>query len=322
MQIDIIIATYNRAPLLLKLLESIRRARIPDGAAIRVVVADNNSSDGTKALVERLREEWPLRLDYVFEPRQGKSFALNTAIEACHGDVIAFVDDDEEIDVEWVAVIDRVLADSAITFCSGPYLPNWGGPVPAWVPKREYPAIIGWVDAGPNVLEYGLNYSGTMMGGNAAVRASALKRLGGFNTALGRTGSNLCGCEDADVSNRLTLSGARGLYVPDMIIYHYVPSERLTKKYYRRWCHHHGLTRARVDALRRQPVAYFLGVPRYMIADAIRAIPALLAAVVTGKWNAPGTFARELGIWNLLGFVRGRLGHTPQRLAGLSPQSI
>src|SRR5205823_440469 len=140
----------------------------------------------------RRRRSSTARLEYLFESRQGKSFALNSAIDVTDGDLIGLLDDDEEIDAQWFTTVARAFQDPAITFISGPYLPRWGAPMPSWLPA-DHPAIIGWVDAGPQVLEYGRNYFGNMMGGNAVVRTAALKQIGGFNTGLGRTGSNLCG---------------------------------------------------------------------------------------------------------------------------------
>ena len=315
MQIDVIIATYNRQALLKRLLESVRRAVVPSDVTVRIIVSDNNSSDGTRGLVARLQSEWKRgALGYVFEKRQGKSFALNTALSAADGDIVGFLDDDEEVAPNWFETVRRVFDDPSVAFASGPYLPNWAADVPAWLPP-DYPAVIGWVDAGPGTLEYDVNYFGNMMGGNAAIRTHIVKRLGGFNTNIGRAGSNLCGCEDAELSHRLTASGAKGLYVPDMVIYHHVPAERLTKRYYRRWCLHHAVSLAQVDDARPQAVAYFCRIPRYRIGRACRAVPALIRAGIRGRWNTPAAFSAELALWELAGFIRGKFFQTPADLA-------
>ncbi|HEX4346722.1 MAG TPA: glycosyltransferase [Vicinamibacterales bacterium] len=313
MKLDLIVATYNRELLLSRLLESVRGAAVPPDLRLRVIVADNNSSDGTASLVARLQSTWGDALRYVFEERQGKSFALNAALDLADGDVVGFVDDDEQVAPSWFETVLRVFEDPSVAFASGPYFPNWVSDVPAWLPP-DYPAVVGWVDAGPATLEYGVNYSGTMMGGNAAIRTHIVKRLGGFNTDIGRIGSNLCGCEDADLSYRLTASGARGLYVPEMIIYHYVPPERVTKRYYRRWCLHHAVSLASVDDARPQAVAYFCRIPRYRIGRACRAVPALMSAAIRGRWNTPAAFSAELALWDLAGFVRGKFFQTPADL--------
>jgi glycosyltransferase involved in cell wall biosynthesis len=304
--LDVIVATYNRAGMLRRLLQSVAAASLPETLQARITVVDNNSSDDTPDVVDMIAGTTSLCCDYCFEPQQGRSHALNAGLRRVTGDLVGFLDDDEEIAPDWFSTVDAVFRDASVEFISGPYLPKWGGPVPEWLPK-EYPAVIGWIDAGPDVLEYGKNYSGTMMGGNAVVRTEAIRAVGPFNTALGRRGNDLAAGEDADMHQRLIVSGARGLYVPGLKIYHYVPPERLTKRYYRKWCLDRARSMGRLEAIRPQAVPHVAGVPRYMIGTAARAVPVLMSAAVTGRWRQANTFAKELALWDLVGFACGRL---------------
>ena len=56
--------------------------RVKDGRRWDVVVVDNNSTDGTRAVVERQARDFPVPLRYLFEARQGRSSALNAGIAA------------------------------------------------------------------------------------------------------------------------------------------------------------------------------------------------------------------------------------------------
>ena len=47
--------------------------------------------------------------------------------------------------------------------------------------------------------------------------------------------------------HRLLARGARGRYVPDLVIYHHVPAARLTKRYFRRWCFWRGVSLGVMD---------------------------------------------------------------------------
>ena len=78
MNITVIVCTFNRSGLLETALESIAASEMPAGIAWEILVADNNSSDGTRAVVEDFIRRHPGRFRYVFEPRPGKSNALNT----------------------------------------------------------------------------------------------------------------------------------------------------------------------------------------------------------------------------------------------------
>ncbi len=126
-----------------------------------------------------------------------------------------------------------------------------------------------------------------------------------------------------DFFERLLQAGFKGYYVPELAIYHYIPPYRLTKRYHREWCFRRSVAQSELDSLRRQPVAYFLGVPRYMIGTAIRSTIGLAAAVVRGKWNSDAAFSRELRLWELMGFVAGtirrRVRRRPRSGTSLAP---
>jgi len=238
---------------------------------------------------------------------QSKSAALNNGLSAVDADIVGMLDDDEEIDPQWFAVIAKTFADPEVGFISGPYMPNWGAPAPPWLPK-EYPAVIGFMDAGNRRLEYGKDYGGVMMGGNAVVRTALGQAVGWYNPALGRVGVKAgSGCEDVDFFERLVLSGARGFYLPELIIYHYIPEYRLTKRYHREWCFRRQMAAAELDAVRRQSVRYVMGVPRYMIGTALRSMGYLATSIVRRQWNTSTAFARELSVWELAGFVAGAI---------------
>ena len=67
---------------------------------------------------------------------------------------------------------------------------------------------------------------------------------------------------------RLMQSGARGLYVPELIIFHYIPEHRLRKHYYRQWCFQRQMAAAQLDALRGQHAAFFLSFALHWETDA------------------------------------------------------
>ncbi len=59
-----------------------------------LIVVDNNSSDDTRAVVERFREASFLTVKYLKESKQGLSFARNTGVREATSSIIAFTDDD------------------------------------------------------------------------------------------------------------------------------------------------------------------------------------------------------------------------------------
>src|SRR4051794_33716325 len=75
---SVLICTYNRAAMLGATLESLRHLHASQPWDI--VIVDNNSSDDTRAVVEAFATTVVVPVEYIFEPTQGKSHALNTGI--------------------------------------------------------------------------------------------------------------------------------------------------------------------------------------------------------------------------------------------------
>ena len=77
MRLYVIVPHYNRQDLLPLALNSLFAAEVPAGVQVTVTVVDNNSTDGTRDVIESFREKYGERIQYVFEQQQGRSHALN-----------------------------------------------------------------------------------------------------------------------------------------------------------------------------------------------------------------------------------------------------
>ena len=139
MHIDIVIATYNRADLLPGCVQSILDAPAPAGLSRSILIVDNNSSDQTAQVGRRLEAESPGQVRYLFEPRPGKSHALNTGIVNATGELVGMVDDDEEVDRGWLHAIGRAFQNAEVSFIGGPYYGKWICERPRWLPPRKLP---------------------------------------------------------------------------------------------------------------------------------------------------------------------------------------
>ncbi len=305
MRLEVIIPTYNRAGLLPVCLKSLHAAPVPEGLSVGITVVDNNSKDDTAAVVESWKERFEGRLTYLFEKKQGRSAALNKGITGSKSDLVGFIDDDEEIDEAWYKTVSEAFTSSDVDFIGGPYIPNWEQKPPAWLPQTHQ-GVIGLVDAGSKIIPYDENYPGILMGGNAVIRRSAVEKVGLYMTALGRTGERLLAGEDEDMYRRLLASGAKGLYLPQLKIYHRIPAERLTKKYYRQWSFWRGVSCGVLDRTQPQNVSYLCGVPRYLFGDASRGLLRWTAAHLRAGMDSSRAFSNELAVWDLAGFFYGK----------------
>lgn len=90
---SVVIATYNRGPILEKCLRALIAQTFPR-EHFEIVVVDDGSTDDTRALVERLaREEGP-RWQYRWQENAGRSRARNVGIAMAKGELVVFIDSD------------------------------------------------------------------------------------------------------------------------------------------------------------------------------------------------------------------------------------
>lgn len=303
MKLDVVVPTYNRSGLLQSAISSLLEAPIPPGLDVTIFVIDNNSKDDTEEVVRKIETESAGRVRYIKETRQGLSYARNAGITAGSGDVIGFIDDDEEIDAQWYTVIAREFANPATQFIGGPYLANCQIAMPSWLPPG-YNGVIGVIEPKPRTV-MNASFPGNLQGGNAVFRRAVFAQVGMFDLKLGRSNKGLLSEEDAELYRRLISANVLGFHVPDLIIYHYIPASRLTRGYYRSWCYWRGISHGIADKKRREPAAYFLGLPRHRIRKAALGLAAMPLNLSPTRGEGP-PFTRELAFWDLLGFIRGK----------------
>ena len=92
--LTVAVCTYNRAHRLPKLVRALRQQECP--IPFEILIVDNNSTDGTQAVLEQLSLEDGHPLRFVKETQQGIVFARNRALEeSLSSTYMAFLDDDE-----------------------------------------------------------------------------------------------------------------------------------------------------------------------------------------------------------------------------------
>jgi glycosyltransferase involved in cell wall biosynthesis len=90
--LSVVIATYNRGPILEKCLQALLSQTLP-ADAYELVVVDDGSTDDTAERVARLRTEAPA-WRYHHQPNAGRSRARNVGVALARGEIVVFVDSD------------------------------------------------------------------------------------------------------------------------------------------------------------------------------------------------------------------------------------
>ena len=117
--ISVIIATYNRADRLERVLESLVRQKV-HGFTYEILVADNNSKDDTHEWSVRFSDRYPkVHIEYIFVPKQGIAYARNAGVVRARAPLIAYIDDDVEAADNWLACMVRAFAEHPQVTCIG-----------------------------------------------------------------------------------------------------------------------------------------------------------------------------------------------------------
>ena len=264
MQISVILCIYNGADSLPAALTSLSKMSIPDGMSWEVVLVNNNSTDETGKIIEEFARTSGFTVQHLFEPKQGRAFALNAGIRKARGEIIAFTDDDVIVDPQWLVGLSNMFATFECIALAGRVKPLWDKPQPDWL-EMEGQQVVGHFDYGEQPIQINLS----PLGANSAFRRSAFEKYGLFRVGLGVNKSEIGGTEDDEFGRRLLQAGEKIMYAPDAIIHLPVESHRLTKDYFLRWFYSMGKANMRARMWPQNAVCYF-GVPRYLFGTAIR----------------------------------------------------
>jgi len=221
--ISAIICTHNREQYLGAAIDSLLGQTM---GSYEIIVVDNASTDGTAEVVKSRLDD--SRVHYVLESTLGLSVARNTGAKAAKGQILAYLDDDAEASVGWLAALVAVFEKEERVAIAG------GKVTLIWPPKAHPPSWLsddlsnglGAYDLG-NELIYIQNPALTPRGLNYAVRKPFLQEVGGFDTHLGRVGTNLLSNEEQQMTRLALERDWKVAYVPEALAAHNVAPARM-----------------------------------------------------------------------------------------------
>jgi glycosyltransferase involved in cell wall biosynthesis len=292
---SVILCTHNRSGSLKRALASLSELEVPAGREWELVVVDNNSTDDTRAVVELAAGQARLPCRYLFEPRPGKSFALNAGIAQALGKVLVFTDDDVTFDRGWLGAVLAAFDPPDCAGIGGQIVPVWPAAPPRWYsatgPYRLLPAVVAYqFDAQGPVTR-------PPYGANMAYRRELFERYGLFRTDIGPRGREQVRGEDSEFGRRVLAGGERVIYLPSAIVYHPVEPERMKLRYFERYYFGEGRMQVRVSPEVPGTVRW-LGIPRYYFRG--------LVEHLFLWWTSLDPRARafhRLSSWNVLGRI-------------------
>lgn len=211
-RVDIAVCTFRREALS-ETLASLAGLTVPEGVQLRVIVADNDVEPSARPRVEAAQAQLPMAVTYVHCPAGNISIARNACLDQADADFIAFVDDDETVEPQW---LDRLLAEARTTGADvvlGPVRALYGPDAPAWMRRGDFHST------------YPVRVDGEIRTGytcNVLMRLAAPSIAGRrFDLALGRSGG-----EDTAFFGAVHGAGGRIAFADDAWIHEPVPAAR------------------------------------------------------------------------------------------------
>jgi glycosyltransferase involved in cell wall biosynthesis len=213
--ISIVVCTRDRPVSLKACLESLSRL---DYAAYEVIVVDNAPSDQATAQVVAAT---PFR--YVREDRPGLDWARNRGAAEAMYELIAYTDDDVQVDPDWLRGLALAFSDPQVMVVTGLVLPleldtpaqhlfeQYGG-----MGKGPQPRCCRRTDLQTWEL-IAVHHVG--VGANMAFRLCVFETIGSFDTALD-VGTPSGGGGDLDMFHRVLTAGLTLRYEPRALVRH------------------------------------------------------------------------------------------------------
>jgi len=237
--ISIIIPTHNRADALNDTLE--RLFSLSAEASFDVVVVDNDSSDGTQAVIERWQKIRP-ELKSVRESRRAACAARNTGARNATGEILLFLDDDVRVEPGSLYRIRQIF--NTYPNCgmvAAQVLPRFESEPPAWA-RACQDSYNGWSLYHPGNrphLAKGFQEDDYAMGAMHALTREAFDRAGGYppDIVIIGTGPSAyrldIGAGDTGLSHLVKKLGYQIFYDPSVCGHHLVAASRFTPQFWR-----------------------------------------------------------------------------------------
>ncbi len=222
MDISVIVTTYNRAAMLAGTLQSLQVQQGREHFTFEIIVVDNASTDDTREVVESIAAHAAIPMRYVLETRQGVACARNRGLRETRADWVAFFDDDQIAEADWLRQLFAVAAAKQAACVGGKVLLRFPvAPVQLDPICRQ---ILGESAFGNRPHPYpGKFLPGT---GNVLLCRRAVEAVGLFDESFAY------GSEDTEFFRRMRRGGHTLWYAPLAVAHHLIPAHRLSTSYF------------------------------------------------------------------------------------------
>ena len=231
-RISVVVCTFERPILLDLTLRSLLAVEGAEGADFDIVVVDNSDTGSAKAVVERIATGCAVPVRYVEAHPPNISLARNAGVAATQAEVVAFLDDDQEVEAGWLVAVLDGLARFPHDVFFGPITPRFE--IPDAVGAHATALFTRHIaePAGAEVVAFG-RHDGPRFA--LATANSIFRRVGTLDgPAPFDEGFGHAGGEDYHLFCRLQRRGRRFAWLPAARATDFVPGHRCDLAYLER----------------------------------------------------------------------------------------
>lgn len=234
--VSVIVCCYNSATRLPKTLRHLAVQKVPESIPWEVIVINNNSTDST---VDLAKKEWAkyscnVKLIVVDEPKQGLSNARRKGIKTAKFEYLLFCDDDNWLAPNYVQTAYEIMHNNdSIGILGGDSIAECEVALPAWFEENKCDYAVGsqGTESGDATHRWNLWGAGMVLR-KSVYQYFIYKNLKSFLSD--RKGDDLSAGGDNELCKWYILAGYKLWYDKQLVLYHFIPKERLTETYWKR----------------------------------------------------------------------------------------
>src|SRR5690242_17777067 len=123
--ISVCICTYRRPAQLEQLLNKLSQQDTRGLFRLSLLVVDNDAHQSARSTLESWAEQASVSVAYSVEPPQNIAIARNVSVAMATGELVAFIDDDEEPSANWLYTLYETLLKYRADGVLGPVFPKF-----------------------------------------------------------------------------------------------------------------------------------------------------------------------------------------------------
>jgi len=216
--IAVCVCTYKRPHMLKRLLKELIRQNTGGLFKFSIVVADNDETRSAQTTVQEFLGACDVRIVYCVEPRRNIALARNKVVANAEGEYIAFIDDDEFPEPDWLLKLFKTCNEYRVDGVLGPVKRHFDQTPPAWFKKSR-------------IYDRPVNSTGQRVEWEDARTGNVLLRRQVIAGEAAPFRPEFRAGEDQDFFRRKTEEGCVFIWSEDAVVFETIPPARWKRSY-------------------------------------------------------------------------------------------